>query len=432
MTDSNEASMVPQSPPVVESPAPVDVQERFVAVDVLRGFAVLGLMMVHIVVFSRPVDPSGDLTAGMPVEGANRAFLWIIHVLVSSKFMFLFALLFGAGVIFFGHKAKSDRLGDGAGLWYARMGWLAAIGLAHGIFLFFGDILFTYAIAGMGLLWWVRLCGPKLLLGIGAIFYGFGALVLIGVMWLALSFGGGESGGDAMNEMISAKAQMEAYRGTYLDSLWMRLLFMINNLALIPFVTFWLTSGIMLFGMALAKWGVLTGQRSARFYAILAVLGIGVGLPLAALLYQWAARGDFDMKHSLLFASYMQPVGIPLALGYLGLVMLIAKQQWLAPLRVSLAAVGRMALSNYLLHSLLGAFIFHGWGLGFFGELQFPTLFGIVLAIWAVNIIGSLLWLRWFRFGPAEWLWRSLTYMKMQPLRYGAVAVQPTGEASPM
>jgi uncharacterized protein len=430
MTSSNSAdqpieSTPPVSPPIPSSASPAKPspsrsplaqptsgRDRIVAIDVLRGVAVLGLMAIHIIVFSQPINMLGDMRAGLPYEGANRLFIWISSVLVFGKFMFLFALLFGASVTFFDRKNPGGKLGDGAGLWYRRMAWLAAIGFLHGIFLFFGDILFLYAICGMGALWWLRRQSPGAIIGIAVAFYMLGMLLFAGVMFLSYFFVDQHD----MQQIVTW--QIESFGGSFLDAMkFTAFMYVTNTLVMIPFVTFWITTGIMLFGMALTKLGVLAGERSAGFYALLAVLGIGIGIPFSASMFYWVEQGDFSTAHTLTWVTLFSPMAVPTALGYLGIVMLIVKLNLLRPVQFALAAVGRMALSNYLLHSLCGAVIFQGWGFGLYNQLQFPDLAYIVIGVWTLNIVFSMIWLRLFRFGPVEWLWRSLTYLKLQPMR---------------
>jgi uncharacterized protein len=408
------AAISQATPSPLPSPRPTSGRERIVAIDVLRGVAVLGLMAIHIIVFSQPIDALGDIRSGLPYEGANRLFIWISSVLVFGKFMFLFALLFGASVMFFDRKNPGGKLGDGAGLWYRRMAWLAAIGLIHGIFLFFGDILFLYALCGMGVLWWLRKQSPGAMIGIALAFYMLGMLLFAGVMFLSYFFV------DHVDSEEFITWQIESFGGTYLDALkFTAFMYVTNTLVMILFVTFWITTGIMLFGMALAKLGVVTGERSAGFYALLAVLGIAIGVPFSASMFHWVEQGDFSPARTLTWITLFSPMAVPTALGYLGIVMLMVKLNLLRPVQSALAAVGRMALSNYLLHSLCGAVIFHGWGFGLYNKLQFPELAYIVLGVWTLNIVFSVIWLRLFRFGPIEWLWRSLTYLKPQPMLRG-------------
>jgi uncharacterized protein len=399
------------TPSPTASPRPTAGRERIVDVDVLRGVAVLGLMGIHILVFSQPMDPLGDMRAGLDYEGLNRLYIWFSSVFVFGKFHFLFALLFGASVMFFDRKSDGEKLTDGAGLWYRRMAWLAVIGLLHGAFLFFGDILLLYGICGMALLWWVRRMETKSILAIAAAIYCFGMFLFGGLMLLSYFFVAGIDVDDVL------QWQRDAFSGSYLVTLKHNaIMFFSNNVAMIVFATFWLTTPIMMLGMVLARNGVLTGSKSTGFYAKLAAAGIGIGVPLSALIFLMVERNDFSPAATMTWATLFSPLAIPTGLGYLGFIMLLSKLDVLGPMRAALAAVGRMALTNYLLHSLCGAVIFHGWGFGLYAQLQFPELLYILFSIWTLNIVFSVIWLRLFRFGPMEWVWRSLTYMKPQPM----------------
>lgn len=176
--------------------------------------------------------------------------------------------------------------------------------------------------------------------------------------------------------------------------------------------------GRMLIGMGLMKLGVFSGQRSRRFYLGMAILGYGIGVPLmiydASLLIGHNFSVDYAMHGGKFYNTYGSLV---VALGHVGLVMLIVQSGALGWLTHRLAAVGRMALSNYLTHSLVCTTLFYGYGFGLFGHINRTGLAAIVLAIWVFQLWISPIWLKHFRFGPAEWLWRSLTYWRLQPMR---------------
>jgi uncharacterized protein len=179
---------------------------------------------------------------------------------------------------------------------------------------------------------------------------------------------------------------------------------------------FWDALSMMLLGMALFKWGFLDGSRSVKSYGVMALLGLSIGLPLNT----WETLTFVNSGFELQWSAFNRPTydlgRLSLALGYIGLVMLACKLGLLNFLQNMLAKVGQMALTNYLSHSLICNFIFMGWGLGMAGELQRVEIYYVVFGIWAFQLIFSSLWLRYFRFGPAEWLWRSLTYGQRQPL----------------
>jgi|TARA_B110000259_G_scaffold141822_1_gene159710 uncharacterized protein len=183
--------------------------------------------------------------------------------------------------------------------------------------------------------------------------------------------------------------------------------------------TLWDVLAMMLLGMAFFKWGLLDASRSSRDYWLLVIAGIGLGLPLNYLETATYISSGFEIY----WAGGNRPsydVGrLTLAVGYIGIVMLICKHALMPWFRSALAAVGQLALTNYLSQSLICNFIFMGFGLGLFGDLQRYQAYLVVLGVWIFQIVFSLVWLRLYRFGPAEWLWRSLTYKQSQPLRLG-------------
>jgi uncharacterized protein len=174
----------------------------------------------------------------------------------------------------------------------------------------------------------------------------------------------------------------------------------------------------MLIGMALMKWQVFSAARMPRTYVILALIGFVLGLPIVIAGVVFNTTTGWQVEYSFFAGAQFNYWGsLLVALGWLGLVMLLCRQQWLPALRSRLAAVGRMALSAYLLQSILGTLVFYGHGLGLFGQVPRVGQLALVVVIWIVLLIACPLWLQHFRFGPAEWLWRTLTYMKPPPMR---------------
>ena len=187
------------------------------------------------------------------------------------------------------------------------------------------------------------------------------------------------------------------------------------------FFTFWRAGGLMLIGMALHKWKLFDAQRSPVLYRSMVLVALLVGIPIVLLGVQGNIAAAWDAGYTgFLGWQYNYWGSVLVGLGWIGLVMLVCRRQagrrWTRPL----AAVGRTALSNYLLQSLLCTTLFYGHGLGLYGRVERTGQVAIVLAVWVVQLIVSTLWLRRFRFGPAEWLWRSLTYRELQPLRRAA------------
>jgi uncharacterized protein len=175
----------------------------------------------------------------------------------------------------------------------------------------------------------------------------------------------------------------------------------------------------MLVGMALFKWGVLLARRSRRFYAILAAIGFGVGVPLILTGIAKNSAVNWSFEYSMFFGSRYNYIGsLGVALGYVAVVMLLSMK----PGRFArlLAPVGRMAFTNYLMQTVICTTIFYGHGFGRFGYVERGGQILIVFAVWAFQIWFSGVWMRRFRIGPAEWLWRSLSYGKIQPMRRAA------------
>ncbi|MFT5422688.1 MAG: hypothetical protein ACI89L_000453 [Phycisphaerales bacterium] len=409
-----------------ETPRPVTESHRHQSLDVIRGFALLGILGPNVLAFAWPsiamYDPGViDQTVAIltpdtpPHTAANDLAHDITSVFFFGKMMFLFSLLFGAGVVMYARKFEGRDLKEGWWLWYRRMGWLLAIGLTHAVLFWYGDILVWYAVAGMGALWWVRKWSPKLQLLVGIGTYLLGAALMTGLMLLWVMFmGQSEQGEQSLTTAMNM--EIEAYTGTYLMALKSRVVMLLQMyLVVLPLGFFWMCSGIMMGGMALTRLGVLTGERSTRFYAVTAAIGLTVGLSGSYAAFTALEHSGFD-NAGMLFQGFGQLIGIPTSLGYAASLILLLKLGVLRPLTAALAAVGRMALSNYLLQTIMATTIFYPHGLGHFGTVQYPELWVVMGGIWAFNIVFSLAWLRFFRFGPAEWLWRSLTYWQPQPM----------------
>jgi uncharacterized protein len=186
----------------------------------------------------------------------------------------------------------------------------------------------------------------------------------------------------------------------------------------ILFFGIWRIGGLMLLGMAAFRLGVFSGNRDGRFYARLMAAGYGIGLPLTLFSAFNLTAHNFDPLYAVGLGGLPNYLGsILVALGHVGLVMLALKRGWLAGLARRLAAVGRMALSNYLMHSVVLTTVFYGYGLALYGAVDRSAQMGFVAALLGVQVWLSSWWLARFRFGPAEWLWRSVTYGSAQPFR---------------
>jgi uncharacterized protein len=212
---------------------------------------------------------------------------------------------------------------------------------------------------------------------------------------------------------------LDAHRGTYGDAVRYRVEHSLPMLLYaVPFFMLWRAGGLMLIGMALMKLGVLSAQRSTDFYRRLAIAGYGLGLPLAAFSAWNFFAHDFDPVFNLRVGNTPNYIAsILVALGHVAAAMLVIRSGALAGLVARFTAVGRMALSNYLLHSIVMTTLFYGYGFGLYGSVPRLWQMLFVAGLISLQLVISPWWLSKYRFGPAEWVWRSLTYGKRQPFR---------------
>ncbi|SFR60071.1 DUF418 domain-containing protein [Halorubrum sodomense] len=397
---------------MTSDPGPTPPSERITSLDALRGFALLGILVINIRVFSMPeqtlLNPNvyGDFT------GLDYWTWFVGHVFAQSKFITIFSALFGAGVLMF-IESKEEKGQDAVRLHLRRTAVLIAIGLLHAYLLWYGDILVTYGLTGIFLLF-VRDLDARRLAGLAGVFLLFIPAV---ELFAAISIGGEALAGQWMPAEAAIRQEVATYRGGWLDQMSHRVdsSFQRQTSGFIG-SSFWRVGGIMLLGMALYKRGVLTGERSTAFYRRLVAGGaVGVGIVVAGVAYIEA--NDWSAGAALYWRQFNYVGSLLVAGGYVGLITLFVRWRGEGVVTRALAAVGRTAFTNYLLQTVIATTIFYGHGFGLFGYVSRVEAMGIVVAIWAVQIVLSVLWLRYFRFGPVEWVWRTLTYGEKQPIR---------------
>ena len=396
---------------------PTQQKDRRASIDILRGFALLGILIMNIQGFAMVSMAYSNPTAHLDLSGVNWLVWALSHGLADMKFMALFSILFGAGIVL--ATERRDAAGrPSAGFFYRRNGWLLIFGLLHGYLIWFGDILVTYALAAFVVFWFRR--WPLVVQFVcGGILVGLGPAILMG----ATRLGGEEELTATLKSMAPTAeaigAEIRAYQGNWVDAFRFRATTTMEVQMTIPFYLFWRASGLMLIGMALYKAGILSAERSPRFYQIMVILGLLVGVPLVIASVVLLTANDWDPLFALIgpghLLNYIGSLGM--AAAYTGLIMLWTLSGLWTQLKHWLAAVGRMAFTNYILQSVLCSLIFYGFGLGLFGQLERWSQVLVVGAIWMLQLWISPLWLRYFRFGPLEWLWRSLTYFRVQPIR---------------
>lgn len=398
--------------------APVVEGERLHYLDVLRGVALMGVLMMNMQAFAMPFSAYMNPTSYGDNSGLNFILWCINHILADAKFITIFSMLFGAGVVLMTSRAEA-RSGRSAKVHYRRMFWLMIFGVTHAVLLWYGDILFTYSLCGL-ILFLFRRRRPWILITVGVVLALIPAFLMLGFPHFIKQ--APEEDLEAIASMWAPSAehaaeQEQIFRGDYTGQVKERFKVWKEMFGFIliygPRIL-----GVMLVGMALFKTGVITGARSTTFYRALLVLGFGGGIPLTSFgIYQFQAC-DWDMMQCMGPRSLYNYFGSLLsAFGWIGLVMLLCKTQWWPGLRTRFAAVGQMAFTNYIMHSVISTLIFYGHGFGQFGQFNRVGQLGVIVAIAALQLWYSPLWLQRFRFGPLEWLWRTLGYWRVQQWR---------------
>jgi len=417
---------------------PVEEQQRINSIDVLRGVALLGILLLNIVGMALPDpaywDPSG--------YGGDAG--WNLRVFVINGLLFegtmrgIFSMLFGAGVILFTARKEAEGAGlELANAWYRRTIWLIVFGLFHAYVLIWpGEILYFYGIVGM-FIFPVRQVAPRKLLAFSLFL--FAVISLLGihdsmkvtriyeraVVAQEVLAQGGELTADQENDLEEWDYKLAEYKPDeetkkeVIENMRSGYFSAVKTMApLSEFIqtVYFFRHGfldvlsMMLLGMALFRWRVFHGERSWKLYALFVLTGYGVGLPV-----NWVETSSYIADNFSVISYYKNQQTYELGrlfttMGHVGAVMLCTKIPFLGFLKRSLAAVGRMALTNYIMHTVIATTLF-----GIFrqyGRWQRHELYYLVVAIWISQLILSPVWLRYFRFGPLEWLWRWLTYGK--------------------
>lgn len=405
--------------PASDMLAPVTGAERIDSLDVLRGFALLGILVMNIQSFSMPAAAYMNPTAYGDLAGANL-WVWILsHLFADQKFMTIFSALFGAGIVLMSRRAEA-RGGKAAGLHYRRTFWLMVLGLAHAYLLWAGDILFLYSVCALWV-FWLRRRSPTTLFVVGAI-----VLLVSPALYLLAGYSVPYWSPEAIEQFaIGWRPSPEHivmtlanYRGGFAEQMGSRVPDAIAmHTGALVFWGFWRASGLMLLGMGLFKLGFFSAELSRRVYRRCAVLGMIIGLPIVAFGAYRNFAEQWELSRFFLGALYNYFGSLLVSLAYAAGVMLVCQRAIRDRVTGALAAVGRMALTNYLLQTILATLVFYGHGLGYFGSVERVGQVAVVVLIWALQVPFSVWWLRRFRFGPFEWLWRTLAYMRVQPLR---------------
>ncbi|MEI7734000.1 MAG: DUF418 domain-containing protein [Ferruginibacter sp.] len=432
------------------NPHPVEQADRIQTVDMIRGFALLGILLMNIIGFGINWDMWSNILHG-PKNTWDYYSFAAIESFFDGTMRGLFSMLFGAGMILFTLNKKDMPGGPTVTeYYYRRLLWLVVFGLFNAfILLWFGDILYFYGLCGM-VLFVFRKTNPKWLLVLG--------LVCMSVTMLKQQLGWNEVTDkrkayvEAVKlekekkiltpEQAGAKAEWQEFEKRIVPDT----AFTNRNLRKMrsgysTIYSYWIPQNVdgevwglyhqliwdgltmMFIGMALFGWGFFSNRLSGSTYAIWLLIGYGIGIPIGWYAFKNGLQAEvtnlnyyvdrYPVNHQMLYDVRR----ILLSVGHASLLMMIYRSKLVPWLMKALSNVGQMAFTNYLMQSIICTWFFYGYGFGYYNKLAFHQLYYVVFVVWIFQIIFSAIWMRYFRFGPFEWLWRSLTYWKKQPMK---------------
>ncbi len=390
-------------------------KERVVSIDVIRGFALLGILLANILFFKSPLFQKQGATVPEPLGEApflEQTGHFVIEFFVNGKFYPMFSLLFGLGFYFFYSRIVQRGL-DGNSFFKRRMTFLLILGLIHLIFIWSGDILHTYAVAGFFLLLFIDK-NPKVILTWGIALLGVSWIVLSLLFFLssiALTMKGNAMGADIQNNIAAAYQVFS--EGTYGEILAFRIQEEVFYVLLNLFLTVPNVLGIFLIGLYFGKQEWFTkAEEYQKKWRNLFIHSFWSGILLTSI-YTFLLFDLFPIPYSLAvsLADGLNIIAGPLLmLCYVSFFVLLIQRIKSLKALVPLAAVGRMALTNYLMQSVILVFIFYGFGFGLFGSVNIVESILIAIGIYLLQVVFSTLWLSKRSQGPMEALWRKWTY----------------------
>ena len=439
---TNHIQSIPMSNP--SSLHPTYRSERIASLDTIRGISLFGILLMNITgfgLYKAYFDPTNNGGS----TGWDLNVWWMTMMLFEGTMRGMFSMLFGAGILLFTGRIIQNETGSTVtDLFFRRLMWMILFGVIHCYLLLWdGEILYTYGIVGM-FAFSFRHLKPKHLL-IGAAF-----ILLVQTSFSVKDYftnkeafaqsaaaKAKQASGEALSKEETAAIenwnaivahekvtpeQVNAEIAARSKGYWSIVKHKLPEnqymqTGFLYFINFWDTLAMMLWGMAFFKMGILTASKSNQFYLMMALIGYGIGLITNYIETSHIVAENFSiLSFSRHFLTY-QLGRVAMTCGHIALIMLFVKSGILPWLRKSLAAVGQMAFTNYITHSIICNFIFLGYGLSMYGKLHRHELYYIVIGIWIFQLIASPIWLRYFRFGPLEWTWRSLTYWERQPFK---------------
>ena len=427
---------------IKKSFAPLKSAERILSLDIMRGVVLLGILLMNINGMGL-AGAYGDPTVSGGDTGWNLATWITTNLSFEGTMRALFSLLFGVGMFIFMDRLEKKGAGiNAANIYFRRLLWLLIFGLIHGyLLLWTGEILYDYALMGF-IVFSFRNLAPIKLTFIALALFSIGALWNYADYKKDIKFV--EDVALVKNYKLEGKTLSRELQEV--DMKWEKLEWERSPAGIAEYNTnmrkgyldvvaflapenkhsdidwpyrwdLWDILSMMLLGIAMFKWNVLSAEKSYKFYGIMASLGYLIGLSINYYEIHSIMEGNFSLL-SFSKANITYDLGrVPVAIGHVGIIMLFCKLPILKWLKSSLAAVGKMALTNYVMHSVFAMFIFTGAGFGLFGTFQRFELLYIVFAIWILQLILSPIWLKYYQYGPLEWIWRNLSYLKKHPFK---------------
>jgi len=426
---------------------PVSGADRIKSIDAIRGFALLGILMMNIPGFGINWDFWYQVLHA-PRTGKDYYTFATVFVVFEGTMRGLFSMLFGAGmVLFMMNKKEIPGKPPVAEYYYRRLLWLVFFGLINGfVILWMGDILFYYGLCGM-VLFAFRKLDPKWLLILGL------ACVTVGMVKKQWNWNETRDKRATYHEAIKAKKEKKTLtpeqqgaigyweqieknqkpdtaitndnkrkmRGSY-PTVFTHLIPMVAESEVsYMYEDPWDLLCMMFLGMALFGWGFFTNKLKTSTYAMWMFIGYGIGIPIGWMLFDkgWMSGlnpGEYVDRWRSSHQVFAEFRRIPITIGHASLLMLVYRSKLVPWLMRALANVGQMAFTNYLMQSIICTFFFFGYGFGYYDKLRFHELYYVVFAVWIFQLIFSSIWMNYFRFGPFEWVWRSLTYWEKQPM----------------
>ncbi len=410
------------------------MDKRIESIDVLRGFALLGILIMNISSFAMP-SMAYFSPVVYDINPLNHIIYSITHIIADQKFMAIFSMLFGASTILFINSVKK-REKSPLLLFYIRNFWLLILGWIHSTYLWYGDILFIYALCAFQLFFFKNIT-PKKQFILGCLIY---------LIPTFSNYAGYEYVIDDLDQVEKdviiqhwnpsndvLQQEIDAYRGSYKEQvqyreqMWSSSEYNEGNsiggigagiIGLSVLADLFCRSfGMMLIGMACFSWGVFSNTLTKEFYKKLVIYGFGTGLPISMIGLFITYSFDWDWKYIQFLGRSPNNIATPLiAFGYIGIIMLWIRKGSFINLQEKLRTIGKTALTAYLIQTVIATFIFYGIGLGLFGYVHRAYQLVIMFLIWYVLLKLCPMWVRKYHYGPVEWIWRMLTYMKLIPL----------------